>query len=173
MTTDYAGQARIRAKLGGVVDMKPSAVEECLDLWEAGKIKEATLADNIKELRESRSDMFFDAESQDLAQAAFVDGNLTARGKLSKTMPLAELDALAQSFGLKNAHDFGRGKVPDAASGGDKKKNGGDRDNPWRASHWNISRQGQLVKSLGTEAAARIAAAAGCKIGSTRPNPAY
>ena len=173
MTTDFAGQARIRAKLEGVVDMKPSAVEECLDLWEVGEIKEATLADKIKEFRETRSEMFFGADSQDLARAAFVDGNVTARGQLSKTMPLAELDALAQSYGLKNAHDFSRGKAPTGADADGDKKNGGAKDNPWRASNWNVTRQAQLVKSLGLEAAARIAAAAGCTIGSTKPNAAY
>ena len=42
-------------------------------------------------------------------------------------------------------------------------------DNPWSAAGWNVTRQGQLVKSLGTEKAAQIAAAVGSRIGATKP----
>jgi len=45
--------------------------------------------------------------------------------------------------------------------------------NPWSAAAWNTTKQGQLVRSLGQEKAEQIAAAAGCKLGSTKPNPHF
>jgi hypothetical protein len=46
-------------------------------------------------------------------------------------------------------------------------------ENPWSAQSWNITEQGRLERRLGKDKAAQIAAAAGCKLGSTRPNPLY
>jgi hypothetical protein len=43
-------------------------------------------------------------------------------------------------------------------------------NNPFSAAGWNISRQGELVKAMGIEKAAGIAAAVGAKIGDTKPN---
>jgi hypothetical protein len=47
------------------------------------------------------------------------------------------------------------------------------KSNPWSAEGWNISAQGKLVTKLGEKKAQEVAEAAGCKIGSTRPNPSY
>jgi hypothetical protein len=44
------------------------------------------------------------------------------------------------------------------------------KSNPWAKENWNISRQGQVLKSLGPEKAAAIAKAVGCIIGQTKPN---
>jgi hypothetical protein len=46
-------------------------------------------------------------------------------------------------------------------------------DNPWSAAAWNVSEQGRLTRRLGEEKAAQIAKAAGCKLGSLRPNPHF
>jgi hypothetical protein len=43
------------------------------------------------------------------------------------------------------------------------------RANPWSAEGWNITKQGQVLKSLGPEKAAAIARAANSYIGATRP----
>jgi len=43
------------------------------------------------------------------------------------------------------------------------------RDNPWIADSWNVTRQGEIYKTLGADVAGRMAAAAGLKIGATRP----
>lgn len=48
-----------------------------------------------------------------------------------------------------------------------------DASNPWCKLGWNISAQGRLVVALGAEKAAQIAASAGCRIGSTKPNPDF
>jgi hypothetical protein len=170
--TNLAAQARIREKLDAIGDLKSTAVADFLDEFDAGMFVESTVDEWIKQARADKPQRFHDAGTDDLARSAFVDGNLTARGKLHKQMSMAECDALAQTFGLKNFHDFGRGKVPtNTDADPNKKKSGGD--NPWKAGNWNVTKQAQLVKSLGTKRAAGIAAAAGCRIGSTKPNPAY
>jgi hypothetical protein len=53
--------------------------------------------------------------------------------------------------------------------------NGADHaSNPWSAaSGFNLTKQGALIKAIGVEKAARIAASVGCKIGDLRPNPNY
>jgi hypothetical protein len=48
-----------------------------------------------------------------------------------------------------------------------------EKSNPWSKEGWNVSAQGRLVTAIGEAKAAKIADAAGCKIGSTKPNPAY
>jgi hypothetical protein len=48
-----------------------------------------------------------------------------------------------------------------------------DKSNPWSAEGWNLTHQSRLVTKLGEKKAAEIAEAAGCKFGSTRPNPSY
>jgi hypothetical protein len=45
--------------------------------------------------------------------------------------------------------------------------------NPWSAVGWNVSEQGRIAKTLGAEKAASLAKSAGCKLGSTRPNPHF
>jgi hypothetical protein len=55
-------------------------------------------------------------------------------------------------------------------NGGVKKP---DATNPWSAAGWNVTAQMGVHKRLGETKAIAIAAAAGCKLGSTRPNPAY
>jgi hypothetical protein len=63
----------------------------------------------------------------------------------------------------------------DAAAKSDKPKkrtdnaSGGGGDNPWSARRWNVTKQGQTIRALGLDKAAAIAAAAGCKIGDTKP----
>jgi len=165
--------SRVRETLEAVADLKPAAIADFESEFEAGLFIEANADEWIKSRRAERPQRFYNAGVDALAVSAFVDGNVTARGKLGKLMAPDELDALARTFGLNSALDFRRGKLPERVNGdGDKKKTGA-RDNPWLASQWSISKQGQLVKSLGVEAAARIAAAAGCKLGSVRPNPTF
>jgi hypothetical protein len=66
--------------------------------------------------------------------------------------------------------------APLAVSGGTATKSGNIRPaatNPWSKEGWNVTKQGALVKSIGETKAAAIAAAAGSKIGATKPNEAY
>lgn len=45
--------------------------------------------------------------------------------------------------------------------------------NPWSVAGWNATQQSRLVTRIGEAKARAIAEAAGCKLGSTKPNPAY
>jgi hypothetical protein len=106
-----------------------------------------------------------------LADRAFADGNFTARNTLTKQIGYAEATRIAQSYGLKSLHDTGRGKPP---ATGDKPNGKGDHStNPFHASNWSLAKQGAMLRALGPEKTAAIAASVGCKIGSTRPNAAY
>ena len=56
----------------------------------------------------------------------------------------------------------------------DDKDHGGDhKTNPFHKSNWNVSKQGALLKAVGREKCAAIAAAVGSNIGATRPNPNF
>jgi hypothetical protein len=61
-------------------------------------------------------------------------------------------------------------RVEPVANGGVRKP---DQSNPWSQAGWNATAQSRLVTKLGEVKAAAIANAAGCKLGSTRPNPAF
>lgn len=104
-----------------------------------------------------------------LADRAFAENNLTARGQLVREIGMAEADKLAQTYGLKSASDPRRGKRPEGADDHGKPNGKDRRSNPWSREAWNVSEQGRLVRALGVDKAAAIAASAGCKIGSTRP----
>ena len=109
-----------------------------------------------------------------LADRAFIDGNLGARAALVKQIGKPEADRIAQRYGLRSAHDTRRGNAPAEPEG--KKKNGDSADhskNPWHATAWNISKQGSVLRALGTEKAAALARSVGCTIGATRPNPNF
>ena len=96
-----------------------------------------------------------------LLQSA-VDGNLTAKGKLLRDTFKGDLPALERALAAKRENR--------AANKG----NGADHaNNPWSAKGWNVTRQGQLTRAAGEKKAAEMAAAVGCKLGATRPNPAY
>jgi len=48
--------------------------------------------------------------------------------------------------------------------------NGGPQgENPWTAANWNMTKQGDVIKSRGIAAAEKMAAAAGSKVGAVRP----
>lgn len=109
-----------------------------------------------------------------LADRAFVDGNVTARGALVKQLGMTEADKLAQQYGLHGVSDPRRGAAPSQDDG--TKKNGDParhKNNPFHKSNWNVSKQGALLKAVGPEKCAAIAAAVGSRIGATRPNEAY
>jgi hypothetical protein len=70
---------------------------------------------------------------------------------------------------MENA-DFEKYAPPVVSNGGVKKP---DATNPWSAAGWNMTAQSGIAKRLGNEKAAAMAKAAGCVLGSTKPNPAY
>lgn len=128
----------------------------------------AWIADNHKTLLPTEYE-------RSLADRAFVDNNLTARGKLVREVGKAEADKIAETYGLASSTDTARGKAPVRAdAGGDKTKNAAKhKSNPFHRSNWNISAQGALLKAVGVEKCAAIARAVGSRIGDTRPNMDY
>ena len=63
---------------------------------------------------------------------------------------------------------------PVSVGGGSRGGTGGgvnDKDNPWSATGWSITRQGQAVTELGLAKAGELAARAGSRIGATKPTP--
>jgi hypothetical protein len=47
------------------------------------------------------------------------------------------------------------------------------KSNPFSVAGWNVTKQGSLIKAVGFEKAAQIAATVGVRIGDSRPNPNY
>jgi hypothetical protein len=99
-------------------------------------------------------------------EAAALAGNVSAHGRLFKSMGKVAYDQ------WRAKHAAQPGKAADEAAAAAAAAAGADdktRDNPWLAGNWNATRQGQIVRSLGIEAAQRIAKAANSHVGATRP----
>ncbi len=121
-------------------------------------------------MRENKLDFLLPAEKpQDQINAdpaqieAALAGNLTAKGKLLRDTFKGDLTALETALTQR------REKIK-GANGAD---NPDHSTNPFSAKGWSISKQGQIVKAMGEAKAAQVAAAVGCTLGSTRPNPLY
>jgi hypothetical protein len=96
-----------------------------------------------------------------------LDGNITAKGKLLRDTFHGDMAALETALTAR------REKAAANKAGRTEKDVAEHRNNPFSAAGWNVSRQGQLVKAMGEKKAADIAAAVGCTLGSTKPNPHY
>lgn len=72
-------------------------------------------------------------------------------------------DAREWLAGMRNdkAHLFAGDPLP--------RKNSGGTPNPWSPEAWNITEQGRVVKALGLQKAASLAASAGSHIGAIKP----
>lgn len=107
-----------------------------------------------------------------LADRAFIDGNITARGQLVQELGELEANRIAKTYGLTGVGDTRRAR---AAHTDDVKRDSGK--NPWAFSLQNtddkgrytanaLTRQAALVKA-NLVGAAEIAAAVGSKVGDT------
>jgi hypothetical protein len=108
-----------------------------------------------------------------LADRAFVDGSITARGALVKQIGMDEANKLAERYGLRSVSDTRRGTAPTRDDDANKKDAGRHRNNPFHRSNWNITAQARLLKAVGPAKCAQIAAAVGATIGQTKPNMDY
>jgi hypothetical protein len=81
------------------------------------------------------------------------------------------------TFAAQNGVLPGKAATVKADDGTNNNTNGGVKKpsatNPWSAAGFSLRKQGELIKAVGVEKAAQIAAAAGCVLGSTHPNPNY
>ena len=128
-------------------------------LTELGKLRNHLGSD---EALASAAWVFGISNPYDLKQRGVAPANASKMIDAKKAS--AEADQLeARAAALRKAADLAAPKA-----------NGGDRaSNPWSAAGWSLTKQGSLVKAVGAEKAARIAASVGCVLGSVRANPAY
>jgi hypothetical protein len=93
-------------------------------------------------------------------------GNMTAKSRLFVQVgrDQAKLAAVLAGKSADTEHDE-KGRF----AGATPQEKEASANNPWSPGKWNATRQGQIVRSLGIEAAQRIAKAAGSYVGAVRP----
>jgi hypothetical protein len=107
-----------------------------------------------------------DVDPQLLASARA--GNITAKGRLVRQLgSLAAVDAVLADKSITGADDAARDEKGRFVGATPQEKEAA-ANNPW-GPNWSVTRQGQIVRSLGIEAAQRIAKAANSRIGATKP----
>jgi hypothetical protein len=107
-----------------------------------------------------------DVDPQLLASARA--GNMTAKSRLVRQLgSLAAVDAVLADKSNTGADDTARDEKGRFVGATPQEKEAA-ANNPW-GPNWNATRQGQIVRSLGVEAAQRIAKAANSYIGAVRP----
>jgi len=119
-------------------------------------------ATKLKVLDTAQEDVLMLAERVfDVAE----DGTVTVKDGVGATPGVAP-DIWLSEMQSKRPHWW-----PPSQGGGARGGSGagGFANNPWAAEHWNITRQGQMVREHGTEKASQMAQAAGSFLGATRP----
>ncbi|AWO88239.1 hypothetical protein ABIE85_007111 [Bradyrhizobium diazoefficiens] len=129
-------------------------------------------------LKEIKPHWFFADEIQSLEEAAFGGPknkpNLAARGQLVREVGQALYDDLMRRWGASHTTNGVRpGPEPKKDEKPRSPESKATQNNPWSASNWNITRQGEIVKALGLAKAQGIAKAAGSYIGATKPATAH
>ena len=163
-------QQRPHVLMHGATDMDDAALRLTAFLGDAGKR-------SLTDLGKLQKHLGGDVEALKAAGAEFGIDNvfdLTQRGQMPSGGITKVIDAKKASDEADEleARAASLRKAADLAA--PKKQNLSDRaSNPWSQAGWNISKQGSLVRAVGAEKAARIAASVGCILGSTKPNPAY
>jgi hypothetical protein len=96
-------------------------------------------------------------------------GNITAKGRLVRQLgSLAAADAVLADKSNTGADDTARDDKGRFVGATPQEKEAA-ANNPWSAEKWNVTRQAQIVRALGVEAAQRIARAQRSHVGATRP----
>ncbi len=135
-------------------------------------------ADSTTNNKSTNDDPAVKAPKMDAALVASAKaGNLTAKGQLVKAHGLTAVDAVLAGTAGDHTSDAER-RARAALAGRDNAgrftgpspaEREAGKNNPWSAEGWSVTRQGAVTRALGVEAAARIARAAGCALGSTKP----
>lgn len=98
-----------------------------------------------------------------------VDGKLVTKADNGMT-PGLDPKEWAKDMMEKRPHWWPLSQGGNAQGG--KGGNVSTKDNPWSEEGWNVTKQGQLVRELGEEKAAQLAARVGSKLGAVRPTKA-
>jgi hypothetical protein len=173
-----ADRAGIISAPGCVEDFKNRLCLEC-DVVRGEDGTKFVAKDSGKEMLEhvltdfrKKAPHFWHTEAPpDLAELAFLNGNRTAAGQLVKAIGVEAAKAEAAKWGT-DLYSGKPGKRPSDAPEPTKPQSSLS-SNPWSRQNWNVTKQAQLVRSIGAERAAGIAKAMGCVLGSTKPNPNY
>lgn len=93
-------------------------------------------------------------------------GKLVTRADIPGVTPGLDINGWLKEMQKSRTHWW-----PESEGGGSRGGGGGGSfsKNPWSADHWNLTEQGKVLQSEGREAADRLAAAAGSRVGSTTP----
>lgn len=102
---------------------------------------------------------------------AELDADIKSKAHIPLTAQARFLERVINIFESAETEKYQSAKSKTTNSDGSRKRP--EKSNPWSKEGWHLGNQGKLVLSLGEEKAAAIAAAAGCKIGSTKFNPDY
>jgi hypothetical protein len=105
--------------------------------------------------------------AQQELEAAAKSGNVSAHGRLWRSLGTTDAER-TRNYNEWCAKNAAKPGTP-AAGADDTPPEKDEPDNPWLAGKWNATRQSQIVRSLGLEAAQRIAKAAGSYVGATKP----
>lgn len=92
------------------------------------------------------------------------DGGFITKSGIPGVTPGLDPKALLKDLQKTRPHWW-----PPSEGGGAGGGGGRDGDNPWTASNWNISKQGEYIKSNGIAAAQALAKQAGSAVGATQP----
>lgn len=93
--------------------------------------------------------------------------SITVQGEMVKAIGVQRLSELMSLVGGKVGHISKPIPIQADAKGG---KLDMSPNNPFSAAGWSLTKQGALVRAIGAEKAAGIAAAVGAKLGDLRPN---
>jgi hypothetical protein len=175
---NYAAEGRIREACAAA-GVRIECLEDVITRYRAGQFNEAELDGKLAEWRGTPGHHFFSGTAADLdaeAVAAFGEQRtLKAQGEFLREHGEAKAAEIAAQFGT--ALGGKPGKTPDAFK--PKKPNDPNAGlpkgttNPFSKDGWSLAKQGSLLKAVGIEKTAQIAAAVGAKIGDTRPNPKF
>lgn len=99
-------------------------------------------------------------------------GNITARGTLWRGLHGSKPKS-AEAETTAALEKLLAGETTDEKKPADKiEAKGFNGSNPWRAESWNVTKQGELVKKLGSDAASGIAKSANSFLGATKATKA-
>jgi hypothetical protein len=187
LTRDLVTDAKVAImKTGAIFE---SAVDEFCDLYVARvgftlqgdewlDADGRTLKDAALAYRESHPHSYADRapEGEELEQNEIAEAMLRPTpgklGALAKKLGQMRFDKLVKDWGVDVARMKG-GTAPEYAGDGKAVIKKASPKNPWSRVGWSLRAQGDCVKAMGEVKAAQIAASAGCKLGSTKPNPNF
>ncbi|MET4216952.1 3-polyprenyl-4-hydroxybenzoate decarboxylase [Bradyrhizobium sp. LB14.3] len=121
-----------------------------------------------------RPHWFLPDEVIDKVDASFAGGsksrvNIDARSKLFREVGEVQFNQLMLQWGATPIKNGTRPEPQTGATVEQAKVLKNASNNPWSPTGWNLTKQGEVVKSLGMDKATAIAKAAGSYIGATRP----